>query len=279
MPDIKAPLLAHLKHRIATSPLAGPARRLRRLRDLPGRLAHPELNALRAEEGHIAALLPRLVSPGAACLDIGGHYGAFAYEMETLSRGGWLGIVEASPWKAGLLRRRFPRAEVFEVAVSDRDGVATFYENVARPGFSSLSDRRSRGQTRPVRVALARLDALVAAERRIDFIKIDVEGHEYRALCGGAALLARDRPVILFEAGAAEDRDLDMSDCVRLFAWLTGGLGYAIYSAGDLHLGRPPLDPAGFAACRTYPFVAFNFIAVPAGKAPASRAEKTGEDP
>ena len=268
-----APLTARIKHMLATSPAGRPLARLRALADWPDRLRHPELAELYREDGYIDRLLPRLVTRGTACLDIGAHFGAVAYKLHTLS-GGWLGMVEASPWKAALLRRRFPAATVFETAVSDQDGTATFHENVDQPGFSSLSDRASRGQTREVTVPLARLDTILAPDLTIGFLKIDVEGHEYAALQGGAAMLTRDRPVILFEAGAAADEDLDTASYVNLFNWLTNDLNYRIFAPCDLIADRAPLDAAGFEAHRTYPFTAFNFFALPPEQWPEDAANK-----
>jgi hypothetical protein len=43
------------------------------------------------------------------------------------------------------------------------------------------------------------LQALIPADRPIDFIKIDVEGAEYEALAGCADILRRDRPMIVSE--------------------------------------------------------------------------------
>lgn len=274
----QAPLSAQIKHLLATSPAGRPLSRLRALGKWPNRLRHPELAALYREDSYIDTLLPRFVKRGSDCLDIGAHFGAVSYSLNNLSRSGWLGIVEASPWKAALLRRRFQQATVFETAVSDEDGTITFYENTDQPGFSSLSDRASRGQTTAVTVPVARLDSLLPEDRNIDFLKIDVEGHEDAALRGGARMLARCRPVILFEAGAATDEDLDMSSYARLFDWLTGEMGYHIHAPCDLIEGHAPLDAAGFEAHRTYPFTAFNFFAIPSGPSPKGPAD-TGDNP
>ena len=64
----------------------------------------------------------------------------------------------------------------------------------------------SRAFTVPVNVQ--KLDDLPElADHPIGLLKIDVEGHEIRVLKGAATLIARSRPVILFEQHAHESKD------------------------------------------------------------------------
>jgi FkbM family methyltransferase len=249
-----------LKHRIATSPLAGP---FEVLREAVGRLRllhRPELGLLHAESKMIDACLRRMVQSDWNCIDIGAHIGSVSYRLSVLAPRGRLMIVEAVPAKAAALRARFPSATVHEVAVGETTGDVTFYENTAQPGFSSLSDRATRGRTREVRVRMARIDDLWPQDQELRLIKIDIEGHEFPALRGAERVLRLYRPVILFEAGAAADPDVVGADYDGLFAYLSG-LGYAIRPAFSQLHSREPLTLDGFNACRHYPFTAFNFFA------------------
>lgn len=254
-----APLM-RCKHRIATSPLAGLAGALR---GGAGRLRavwRPELGLLHQEGRYIDACLRRLVRPDWACMDVGAHVGSVSYLLSRLAPGGSLAIVEALPAQAAALRARFPQAAVHQVAAGDGAGEVIFYENTTNPGFSSLSNRASRGTTREVRVTMARIDDLWPADRVLHFLKVDVEGHEPAALCGAEATLRRHRPAILFEAGAAGDPDTGPDHYEAMFAFLTG-LGYRIRPVFHQYFGREPVGPDGFVACRRYPFTAFNFFA------------------
>jgi len=56
----------------------------------------------------------------------------------------------------------------------------------------------------------------------VDFIKCDVEGHELEAFQGAAAILAEDRPKLLFEC---EQRHLQSHSMREVFDFLAG-LGY-----------------------------------------------------
>lgn len=259
MTDTLAPLLG-LKHRIATSPLAGVAQGLRAALARLACVRHPELGLLSCEDRMTKACLARMIRPDWNCLDVGAHVGAVSYQLARLAPQGRLGLVEAIPAKAGALRKRFAGALVHQVAVGAEAGETSFFENTDNPGFSSLSNRQSRGETREIRVPMARIDDLWPRDLPLHFLKIDVEGHEYPALLGARATLERDHPVILFEAGAMGDVDLDTGNDARVFAFLTD-LGYAIRPVFHQYFGREPVSPEGFDACRTYPFTAFNFFA------------------
>lgn len=218
----------------------------------------------------IDALLARIIKPDWHCVDVGGHLGSVAHQLRTLAPKGHLSIVEASPEKAAMLSASFPEATVHAVAVSDRQGEVCFYENLSQPGFSSLANRNNRGATREIIVPAELLDDLIGDDR-VDFIKIDVEGFEYPALRGGAATLTREAPVIMFEAGALDDDNIDAGQADAMVHWLGDDMGYDIYAAFDLFYGRPPISPEQFAAYRRYPFLAFNYFALPrSGSSPAN---------
>lgn len=244
-----------LKHRVATSALAGPVSRLRRLRARLALVRRPEAAFLFIEGAYLRAALDRLIRPGDNCLDIGAHIGSVAYDLRRRAPEGRLDLIEALDFKARWLARRFPDCEVHRVAVSDRDGEATFYENRAASGFSSLT--RSEGAVEH-KVRVARLDDLIGHD--VDFIKIDVEGHELEALRGGREMLRRSRPAILFEAGAITEETRARSDA--LYGFLREE-GYEILAPVDIYHRRPPLGLEEFNRCRRYPFVSFNFFALP----------------
>ena len=72
--------------------------------------------------------------------------------------------------------------------------------------MSQLSDRRHNNilddaATTPAGdvLPLVRLDCLADQIGRVDVVKIDIEGMEYKALLGGKEVIARSRPVIFCE--------------------------------------------------------------------------------
>ncbi len=264
-----------LKHRLATSSLAGPLASLRGGWKARKLVSNAELGLLFKEDQMMETMLERMIRPDWNCLDIGAHIGSVSYRFQMLAPKGRHAIIEASPDKAALLAHRFPDTPVLQLAVSDSAGEVSFYENLDQPGYSSLSDRASRGRVREITVPARRLDDLFDADQCFDLVKIDVEGHEFAALTGGRALLERCRPVILFEAGAIDDTDLATGQGERLFDFLTADLDYAVFAVFDLYFDRPAISAELFRSYRTYPFLAFNYFALPAETArPAPSAKE-----
>lgn len=123
---------------------------------------------------------------------------------------GWSGInVEPLPTKFALLRQDRPRDVNLNVGCSNRPGVLTLY--AGRGGASGMSsfteqevrEHRRRGfefdeLSRDV-LTLATICETHAAARTVDFLSIDVEGHELEVLQG--ADFSRYRPrVVVVEA-------------------------------------------------------------------------------
>lgn len=247
----------YLKHKVATSPVAGPITGLRDLFQRTRGRAHPELSLLHAEDAIMAKKLKRIVKPGMSCLEIGAHVGSVAHQLEALAGRGQVKLVEAVPEKAAWLAARFGKDNVNACAITETGEDIRFYVDHARPGFSGLTERPGSSE---IPVPGRQLDALFADES-FDFIKIDVEGHELAALRSGQSLLDRKRPVILFEAGPVDEQHDGTSD--DLFAWLTDVMGYDIFAAFELFDRIEPLSLDRFKLYRTYPFIAFNYFAMP----------------
>jgi hypothetical protein len=95
---------------------------------------------------------------------------------------------------------------------------------------------RAIGQQRTRVIAQSqRLDDLLAATKRLDVVKFDIEGHEMYAWRGGEALLARHRPHVLTEFHPKcirDNTDIDPAEYLRTLLDYSG-------SVEVLHRTRP----------------------------------------
>lgn len=68
--------------------------------------------------------------------------------------------------------------------------------------------------------------------KRLDFIKIDTDGHEFEVLMGGQKVIEKFRPIIIFEIGRylMEENNTDFSDYLDFF----GSLNYSLSNSKNL---------------------------------------------
>lgn len=154
-------------------------------------------------------IIDALVRPGDWCVDVGAHEGVIAAALQQRSgpRGRVL-AVEPLPAHHPRLRRLARRRRgmsLLAAALSDAAGVAELQVPVVGGrsylGMGSLEDVRARhsAQVTTHRVRTVRMDDVLRGAPRLDFLKIDVEGHEDRVLAGAAQVLRRHRPTVLIE--------------------------------------------------------------------------------
>jgi len=252
--------------KIIGTPLEKPARGLRWIAGTRHRRRHPELASLFEENAYIDLLLKTAIAPETNCIDGGAHLGSVTSAMLRRAPKGKHLAIEPMPDKAELLRRKFRNNVVVEeVAIGKEPGTADFYLS-KKSGYNSLRGLKSQPT---LTVAVDTLDHLVSKEQRIGFIKLDLEGGEHDALLGARELIARDRPVILFECTRTglDNFGLSPADMYSLF---NQTLGYRIFFIRDgvalLEGDRNATDPLtleAFTGSMFYPFKAFNFVAIP----------------
>lgn len=169
-------------------------------------------------------LLIGLVRRGDVVFDVGANRGIFTALMSNLvGAGGRVHAFEPSPDTCRLLqgtlaeRARDPANVVVNAsAVGMRDGTATLYTPRRDDGQASLRthDAGSWSDGAPVRSAEVRVTALDTyvvslALRRIDVVKMDVEGAELPALRGFAAGLRAGHPIVVCEVCGAWTRSFE----------------------------------------------------------------------
>ena len=150
-----------------------------------------------------------IVRSGDIVLDCGANIGMFT--RTAVSRGARLVIaIEPAPRTAAALRRnleaeiRQGRVVVYEKGVWDREAEMDLSIDEANEGSNSLVIA---GGTSKVRVPLTTIDKIVAELKlpRVDFIKMDIEGAEKRALQGAANTIRQFHPRMSLSSEHLED--------------------------------------------------------------------------
>jgi FkbM family methyltransferase len=196
-------------------------------------------------EPHVAKGLPRLVQQGDVVIDIGANIGAQTLPLARLvGAQGQVVAVEPTRYAVQKLRTNLglnpdlaARTTVVQAMLGEEDGSLAEAIPSSWPLAGDRSDVDADFAGKPQSTEGARalsLDALVDELRlkRIDLIKLDVDGHEGTVLAGAKRTLARFAPQILIEiAPYLQDRRPGGFD--RLLAQIKS-LGY---TAEDLEDG------------------------------------------
>jgi FkbM family methyltransferase len=156
-------------------------------------------------EPHAVAILRRSVRPGATVVDVGANIGVYSIESAlAVGPKGRVVSIEAAPGHVQKLREnvdlnRMTNVVVVETALGAAPGEGRLSlpdgDNLGMFTLGSVSGSQSHI------VAVRTLDDVLGelGVDRVDFVKIDIEGSEYRALCGAKTTVTRDRPTILIE--------------------------------------------------------------------------------
>jgi FkbM family methyltransferase len=193
---------------------------------------------------HHADLVPFLqqhIKPDAVILDIGANAGNFTRIFSKLAPQGTVHAFEPGSYALSILKRviavrGLKNVKLHTVGLSDKKMTLDLHMPVKQSGsvgfgLAHIGDDKAVDPRATVseQIPLDRLDDVAKATKieRVDFIKIDVEGWELRALTGGEELIARNHPVIMLEM---VDRFLQRAgdSSAALFKFLYGH-GYDIY--------------------------------------------------
>lgn len=111
-----------------------------------------------------------------------------------------------------------------------------FFYSEEHPGRSTVNakiwDTWAKGAVSynaPIQTAVMEIDDLkdfLAADRRIDFIKLDLEGNEVAALRGGRRTLTTDRPNVVMEFGLKPNNEEEYGETLDRFRYFLSEIGY-----------------------------------------------------
>jgi FkbM family methyltransferase len=180
-----------------------------------------------------AALTDHFAGDGTTVVDIGASWGLFSYHLAGLVGGaGTVFSYEPHPMNKPVLEKLVkarPNVRFRPVAVSDLTGRADLQVPVfgsrhvtAQSSLAHGFDGQRGVRVEKVTVPTARLDDEFGG-RRVDLVKIDVEGHEMSVLRGASVTLRKYLPPLL----EIEQRHLDCP-ITDVFAEIAD-IGYVLY--------------------------------------------------
>jgi FkbM family methyltransferase len=150
-----------------------------------------------------ARLLEKLVEPGMQILDVGANIGLYTLLLARLTgEAGKVFAFEPEPNLFSVLCENCAanaahNVTPFQCAAGDTNGRATFQRATFNSGDNRLGASKSGAES--IDVEVARLDEVLPV-RTVQFIKLDVQGHELAALTGMQEVLASSPNVrVLFE--------------------------------------------------------------------------------
>ncbi|HTW43566.1 MAG TPA: FkbM family methyltransferase [Solirubrobacteraceae bacterium] len=244
-----------MRRRLTRRAVAALSRRI----DRPELLAAFYPGARQEFHEHVAirAILAGSLGIDGTYVDVGTNRGQLLGEAVRVAPHGRHIAFEPIPELASEVECAFPQVDCRRLALGAHPGHAEFCHFRSLDGWSGLrrnpeiSDER--GDPEYIPVTVSTLDAELG-ELVPRVVKIDVEGAELEVLEGARALLARARPVVIFEHVAAAAA---LYETPPGAPWdLLSELGYEVFAA----TGDGPYTRAAFAASSGV----INWLATPA---------------
>jgi FkbM family methyltransferase len=153
----------------------------------------------------------RFLGPGGVVADVGAHLGRHTRALASIvGREGLVLAFEPLPAEFAALQQlaaELPQVRPRRLALADGAGRREFVHAAGTPSESGLRQRafNAPGEARPttIVVEVSTLDRCCASLPRLDYVKMDIEGGEIDCLAGARETLARLRPIVSVEYGAA----------------------------------------------------------------------------
>ena len=179
------------------------------------------------------ALLSEALREDSVFFDIGANKGLFTYwASKKIGKKGSIHAFEPQPelgWIFNSLDKNFPSTKInfnnFGLSKSRSEGVLN--RTCIGDGSASLKINQNQDFEK-IKVRLETLDGYCKKNsvKRVDFIKIDVEGHEFDALDGGSQIIKELHPKMLIEMSPSSKSTELIENLVQLeykFKMIAGG--------------------------------------------------------
>ena len=211
-------------------------------------------------------VINQVVKKDSICIDIGCHKGEILDKILKNAPNQKHYAFEPIPSLYKQLKEKYKETTiVFPYALSDNEGEVRFNHVKNAPEYSGILQRTYFGLKEPdiekVIVETMKLDSLVPANSKIDFIKIDVEGGEFPVLRGAQRVLKESKPVVVFECGLGGSEFYGTKP-EALFDYLDKEINLKVSLLDRWIQNEPPLTKEEFSNT-FYKGLEFYFIAYP----------------
>lgn len=209
-------------------------------------------------------IMRKCIQENSNCIDVGAHRGEVLERMLDLAPKGQHFAFEPIPELHAHLLMRYPKGvSIHAFALSDSCGSTSFQHVVSNPAYSGMRQRSYENSETIEEIAVEKrkLDEVLPADYRIDFLKIDVEGAEYQVLKGGIEHIKASKPVIIFEHGLGASEHYGTNP-EMLYDLLSKDCALKISLLEDFVAGNSALDQEAFKA-QFYKKLNYYFVAHP----------------
>lgn len=166
--------------------------------------------------------LRHALQPGMKVIDIGANFGVYTLSIaQKIGREGTVWAFEPANGTADYLaqsieKNNFHHVHLERAAVSAHEGEGLLFHDRREELFQvDMTGTMGNGDHPHEKIALQTLDGFMARQGnpKIDFIKIDAEGHEIEILKGGLEFFFNQHPVVMLEViGPDNYTNLDLVD-------------------------------------------------------------------
>ena len=183
------------------------------------------------------------------CIVVGCHKGEILDLMLKYAPKGEHYAFEPIPYLYQELENKYnKKATIYSCALSDKSGESTFQLVKNAPAYSGIKKRRYdilNPEIEEIKVELKTLDEIIPDDKKIHFIKIDVEGGEFGVLKGARKLLKMHKPIILFEFGKGAS-DFYETSPTDLYNFVANEIGLKIYTLQSFIKNKEPINEGDF---------------------------------
>lgn len=180
-------------------------------------------------ERWIVSLMDRVLRSDSICIDVGANLGAITLAMAHLVKHGHVYSFEASPQNFAFLERNLVENQISNatahlLAISDeRSQLTVDYVEEFAAGSYIATEAYSDSRAVKSHIQSVSLDewSLEIGLEKVDLIKVDVEGLEFRVLEGARRLISRARPNLIVEFNPIAIGRYDHRTPAQLYARLS----------------------------------------------------------